>query len=238
MGVSITLFLATVLLCVRGGAMQTTEEPRNCSCAALYVTGPSSNKDIVGIYTHYSCLIADRQVYVHNDGSVFLLYNETMKVWAFSDAPDLSGVSFVESLKTEAMLPFEVSGVWQAYGIGSGWQSSNAITVQCICEKPVCENVTINSTDEANTFFPEGFAYHSEYNDRPAYYNAAEGVYLYFHSRANCHMWAVSTAINANRWLMYSYDISPRPHEIVAPWNVARTSSWVEDTTLYVKCIE
>ena len=100
----------------------------------------------------------------------------------------------------------------------------------------MCSSITINSTDEANTFSPGTFVYDGDFNDRPAY-RSDEGVYLYFHSRGDCHMWAVADAIDANQWLMYSYDISPRPYEVVATWSVARTSGWVEDDTLQILCI-
>ena len=102
--------------------------------------------------------------------------------------------------------------------------------------EPVCSSVYINSSVEAHTF-PGTFTYDSEYNDRPAYRNDEQGVYLYFHSRGICHMWAVAESIDANQWLLYSYDIAPRPNEVVAPWNVARTDGWTDDDTINIACV-
>merc|ERR1712170_180587 len=237
-GVSL-LAAVLVFLSFAGFSESSTTVPpdTNCTCQALFVKAPAVSKRIVGIYHRYECLIAGREVYEHNGGSHYLLYNESSSTWVFSSLPDVSGVSYVESIESNATLPFEVAGTWNVDFAGT-WTPSPAVSVECICGQTVIrENVTIKSTDEANTFFPGTFTFYSEYNDRPAYYNSQDDVYLYFHSRADCHMWAVAAKLDANQWLMFSYDISPVPNQVVAPWSVARSSGWVDDDTMTVVCI-
>jgi hypothetical protein len=100
---------------------------------------------------------------------------------------------------------------------------------------PICEEIIVNSTDIGNTF-RGSFNLTDSSDVRPTYFNADENLYLYFHSSGDCHFWAISTATVNNRWIMYSYDISPRPESVQAVWNVRRSSGWQEDPDLHLVC--
>lgn len=205
-----------------------------CGCAAAFVTAPSAQKDRVGIYNLYSCLVDDKPVYQHADTATFLFYNESSTTWVFSDILEGSGMAFIESQAGEVDTPFEVSGNWLVEE-GGVMVERVTVSVECICNKRVCPELELTSPTLANTF-PGTFAYDSDINDRPAYYNSQHGVYLYFHSTGNCHFWAVAPTTNAAQWLMYSYDISPRPNEIIAPWQVATVGGWDEDENIVLQC--
>lgn len=71
---------------VAGDVVSDVVDSANCTCPALLVTAPSSNRDIVGIYSLLSCLYAGREVYIHASGNTFLFYNESSSTWVSTDS--------------------------------------------------------------------------------------------------------------------------------------------------------
>ena len=46
-----------------------------CDCGSVFVSGPSEQKDRVGIYKAQQCDRDERIVYLHNDGQSYLFYD-------------------------------------------------------------------------------------------------------------------------------------------------------------------
>ncbi|ELU12389.1 hypothetical protein CAPTEDRAFT_227320 [Capitella teleta] len=210
---------------------RTTASP--CACPSLFVTAPASLRDVVGMYALHSCRYAEHDVYVNADMSTYLFYNETSTKWVFAPELGASASSSIESVST-GDTPSGIS--WQVFD-NSAWTAVDTVSVECACNQHVCMEVMVNSTVLGHTF--KGTFNMSETRDeRPVFWNAEEQLYLYFHSAGDCHFWAISDSLTSSQWVMYSYDISPRPTNVKAAWNVRTSSGWVEDEDLKVVCVD
>ena len=93
----------------------------------------------------------------------------------------------------------------------------------------------------SRSLFEGPYSLFDQYNDRPAFKNAAGTLYFYYHIQVDCEFWALGASVGNTTSLAYTFDAPRDPAEISNPWQVSLTSTaaqtWTMDSNIRVICL-